>query len=133
MMDTFTEHLKLLGVIDFIENKGYQYYYNDCYHFRPKMEINCSDEPCPGSNERTSKIRNLMHKRIRVGDDDFMEQWGDILQEMHSLFTEEIMGLLDCSEREAQLWLSYHVDFNHVKCHEDTQGNRYLSIDPILK
>jgi len=127
------DDLNLLEVRDFIENKGYQYYYEGSYHLEPRVGSNCSDEICLGSNERKRKIINLMHKRVKIGEDNFMKQWEDIVKEIHSLLTEEVMALLGCSERKAHLWLDYHVDFNHVKQHVDTAGNKYLSVDPIMK
>ena len=124
---------KLKEITDLIDNKGYQYYYNDAYHFRPRMSVNCSDEICPGSNERTSKIRQLMHKKILIGSDNFGKQYGEILAEMHSLILEETMALTGLTEREARLWIEYNINFNYVKKHVTHDGEEYLSIDPKIE
>ena len=92
--------------------------------------VNCSDEVAPGSNERTRRIRELMHKKVEVGSKNFTLQWSEIVSEMRELMKEEHMALTGCSEREAYQFLDFFVDFNHVKQHQATDGTLYLTVDP---
>lgn len=116
------------------------YYYGDRYatSMPPRcgksvfqQGLNCSDEICPGSNERMSKINALMHEKVPLDSPDFMDKWGSIVFKMHNLMKEEFMALTGCSEREADYWIDVNVDFNH-KEHVGTDGKRYLSVDPKI-
>ena len=120
---------------------GYGYYYDDRY--KPSREsirkqlinnaLNCSDEIAPGSNERTSKIRRLMHKKIEIPSENFTEEYAEIMHEIRDLVKEEYMSISGCSEREVDHFLDMNVDFNHVKKHTGMGGKVYLSVDPKIK
>ena len=127
--------MKNKDIYTYLENikPKYEYYFDDKkadpYKTQP---LNCSDEICPGSHERTQKIRTLRNKKVRIGDQNFMREYGKIVQEMHKLFQEEFIAISDCSEHEANLWIEANINFNHVKQTEDTKGNKYLSVDPVI-
>lgn len=93
--------------------------------------LNCRDEICPGSHERTSKIRQLMHKKIEIKPNAFQEV-SKMVSEMHKLMKEEHMALTDCNEYQADHFLDRFVDFNHFKYHESTDGKKFISIDPKI-
>lgn len=118
---------------EFLEKKSdYGYYYDDRYVAPLKRRsLNCSDEIVPGSKKRTSRIQQLMHKKIEIKPGAFQEV-SNIVSEMHNLMKEEHMALVDCDEREADHFLDTFVDFNHFKYHESADGKQYLSIDPII-
>ena len=69
-------------------NNKYNYYFDDRYAtgIPPRcgksvfqQGLNCSDEICPGSNERARKIRNLMMEKIEIGTPNFTEKWGVLM------------------------------------------------------
>ena len=124
---------KALEIIEKHKPK-YGYYFNDNYinPFNKHHALNCSDEIAPGSNERTSKIRRLMHKRIEIPSENFTEKYAEIVHEIRDLMKDEFMAISDCSEREADYWIEANVNFNHVKEHVATDGKRYLSVDPKI-
>ena len=124
---------KINKILNKIKRNGYNYYY-DNNHKTPfkKNNANCYDEVIPGSHDRTRKIRQLMHKKILVGTDNFTEQYGEIIAEMRDLMIEELIGL-GYTERQASQWLALNVDFNHVKPHHMTNGDLYLSVDRLIR
>jgi len=119
-------------LLEAIAKREYGFYYDDRTPKFSRPEVNCSDEPYPGSHERMDKINELKTRRVQVGDPDFMQKWGNILSEMHTVVQEEVKAMLNCNEQQARLWMDKHIDFNHVKTSEDEYGNQYLSIDPVL-
>ena len=117
-------------------NEKYNYYHNKQFarSMPPrfgKSVLNCSDEAVPGSHKRASRMNELMQEKILIGSENFTEQYGKILFEMHGLLKEEIMLFGDLTEQQANLWIDRNVDFNHVKQHE-INGEKYLSIDPKI-
>jgi len=137
-----TQNKRFKKIHEILEKKSkYDYYFDDRYAtgIPPRcgktvfqQGLNCSDEICPGSNERKSKINALMHEKVLIGSPDFMDKWSSIVFKMHNLMKEEFMALAGCSEREADYWIEANVDFNHVKEHVATDGKRYLSVDPKI-
>ena len=122
------------------ERSKYDYYYDDRYviSMPPRcgksvfqQGLNCSDEVVPGSNERTRRIRQLMHEKVEINPQTFQEV-SKIISEMHSLMKEEHMALTDCNEYEADHFLDAFVDFNHFKKYVATDGKEYLSVDPKI-
>lgn len=113
----------------------YGYYFNDNYinPFNKHHALNCSDEIASGSNERTSKIRRLMHKKIEIPSENFTEEYAEIVHEIRDLVKEEYMAITKRSEREVDHFLDMYVDFNHVKKHTGMDGKVYLSVDPKIK
>lgn len=115
-----------------IKDAPYPYYDNS--HSKDvfqRRSLNCRGEICPGSHERTQKIRELLNRRIYF-DDKFMENYSNIIRDLHSLMKEEHMNLTKCSEREADQWVDAFVYFHHVKPCKDKDGKDYCCIDPIL-
>ncbi len=116
---------------------GYGYYSNNILRGGlpggGKSLLNCSDEIVPGSNERNRKIRELMHKRIRIPSDNFTNEWEGIINEIKDLMVEEHMAISGCSKREANQFLENHVDFTHVKRYITYDGQEYLSVDPKIR
>ena len=97
--------------------------------FKRPTGINCSDEVCPGSNERSRKIRELMKPTPYT---DFMETYSKIIKEFHDLLLEEMMALTGWSESKANQWFDHYVDVNHVEIkYNDTLGD-YLIFQPVL-
>ena len=137
-----TQNKRFKKIHEILEKKSkYGYYFDDRYATGTpprcgksvfQQGLNCSDEICPGSNERISKINALMHEKVLIGSPDFMDKWSSIVFKMHNLMKEEFMALAGCSEREADYWIEANVDFNHVKEHVATDGKRYLSVDPKI-
>lgn len=125
---------KALEIIEKHKPK-YGYYFDDNYSnpFNKHHAFNCSDEIAPGSNERTSKIRRLMHKRIEIPSENFSEKYSEIVHEIRDLMKEEYMAITKRSEREVDHFLDMYVDFNHVKKHTGMDGKVYLSVDPKIK
>ena len=83
-------------------------------------------------HDRTSRIHELLHKKVEVGSKNFTLQWSEIISELQELMKEEHMALTGCSEREANRFLDFFVDFNHVRQHQDLEGKLYLSVDPVI-
>lgn len=137
-----TPNKRFKKIHEILEKKSkYGYYFDDRYATGTpprcgksvfQQGLNCSDEICPGSNERKSKINALMHEKVLIGSPDFMDKWSSIVFKMHNLMKEEFMALAGCSEREADYWIEANVDFNHVKEHVATDGKQYLSVDPKI-
>lgn len=120
-------------IAEILEKAKYHYYYDNQYPkdvFRQKG-LNCSDEICHGSHERTQKISALLNRRIYF-DNNFMEEYSNIIRDLHSLMKEEHMNLTKCSEREADHFLDAFVYFHHLKTGKGKDGKDYCCIDPIL-
>lgn len=94
--------------------------------------MNCYDEVYPGQHENTRKIQNLLHKKIKVGDENFTEKYSKLIRELHQLMKTDYMGITKCSEREAAQYVDRFINFNHVKKYISDDGI-YLSIDPIIE
>lgn len=115
---------------------GYYGYYSDNKYINPfddyYVGLNCYDEVCKGSHDRSMKIRELYDMKIKMGSDDFMDNLGMSIHELYDLHKEELIGLLNCSEHYANLWIDEHINFMHLKMHE-IDDDEYVSIDPIIK
>lgn len=126
-------------ILEMLNKADYGYYYDDNIitgapprcgkSYFKDLRGNCSDEIVKGSHERTSRIRALMQKRILVGSENFSQQYYQIAHEIFELMRDEHMAITDCSEHEANMFLTRHVDFNHVKKHVANDGKVYLSVD----
>lgn len=113
----------------------YGYYFDDrkkpdISQLRKNM-LNCYDEIVPGSHKRANRIQELKQMKVKIGTENFMQEWGKIVSEMHQLMREELMLLNTWTIHQADLWIDRNVDFNHVKQHE-INGEKYLSIDPKI-
>lgn len=104
--------------------------YDDLNNLR-NNSLNCRDEVCPGSHERTQKIRKLLHKRIPL-DETFSEKYVEIVSELSELTKEEIMGIHKCSEREAKAWVSSHIDYNNFETLTTMDDKKYVRINPKI-
>lgn len=117
-------------LLEAIVKREYGFYYDDRTPKFSRPEVNCSDEICPGSHDRTQKIRSLINKKIKA-DENFYPKWCDTIRELHDLMRDEHMSLTDCSEAEANQWLDAFVDFNHLKKHV-IDKDTYYSVDPVI-
>ena len=120
---------------------NYDYYYDDKltvtsmpprYGKSFRRSLNCSDEITPGSNKRAMKIRDIIsNTKLIIGSSDFIEKYSSAIRELHKIMQEEVMGMLDCDEHQANMWIDRNVDFNHLKKHE-FDCETYYTIDPII-
>ena len=115
------------------KHSDYGYYYDDRY-LKGALpgggkSLNCSDEVCPGSNRRREKMRQIAVTKLYINDDNFGEKYGRLIHQLNELLVEETMGLLDCTENEAKIWVASHIELNHVKIHK-YDGEKYITIDP---
>ena len=127
--------MKNKDINTYLENikPKYEYYFDDKKADPFKHQpLNCSEEICPGSHERRQKIQTLKKQKIRIGDPDFTKKYGEIIHELYAISKEEVMAAFKMTEMEAAYWMDRHIDFNHVQTHEDHDGNKYLSIDPVV-
>ena len=107
-------------------------YYDECDMFKRSTNgLNCSDEICPGSHKRSSRIRELLHKKIPLND-SFTETYTEIVAELKELHKEEMMGIADWDDHTADMWVRHNIDFNSFKTHVAFNGEKYVTIDPKI-
>ena len=125
--------------LDIAKNIAKNYLHNmpyKPYHpiFKPETitfdnEMNCFDEVCPGSHNRSRRLQELTRP---VEYTDFSETYSRIVHEMHDILLEEFMLLNNWSEGKAKYWINNNVDFNKVHLTEK-DGRKYLQVDLSIK
>lgn len=130
------EHVKknmdlIIEMAEKAHKNDYSYYFDDRKPVFKPTGLNCFDEIAPGSHDRSSKIKQLMNKRITI-DEHTTKNIGKIIFELHDLMKEEHMAITDCTEQEANMFLDCFVDFNHVTKHVSFDGKEYLQVHPKI-